>query len=215
MKICRFSTVFLIGGALLLAGSSRSARAQVVTPLPSDTARTITLTYGLGGQVGYFKSSGADLGALYVGVVGRARLGSSIGLEGTLGYRGGQTFNFGVINGANLSAQVQSIPVTASLIVKLPIQGSLSTYALGGVGLYFATVSYSAALAQVLANETVTKAGLHLGAGVEYPVNSSFGLHADYRYLFLGSVFSANPTYDFSGKNYGGSQLTAGLIVYF
>ncbi len=214
MRIVSVFAVFLFGSLLLLA-PIRSAQSQVLTPLPSDSARTITLTYGLGGQVGYFKSSGADVGGFYFGIVGRARLGSLVGLEGTFGYRGAETFNFGVINGADLSAQVSTIPVTVSLIVRLPFSGSLSTYALGGAGIYIASIDYSPEINKVLSDETRTKAALHLGVGAEYPINSGVGIHADYRYLFLGSVFSSNPTYNFTDKNYGGSQLTAGLVVYF
>ena len=46
-------------------------------------------------------------------------------------------------------------------------------------------------------------------------MGSSVGVQAEYRYLFLGSVFSENTLADYSAKKYGGSLLTAGLIVYF
>ncbi len=199
---------------LLLLGG-QSVRAQVVTPLPSDSTRTTTLTYGLGGQIGYFKSSGADVGAVYLGLVGRVRIGSVVAVEGALGYRGSQDFNFGRVNGADLSAQVHSIPLSLSLLFRLPFHGDLSTYVLGGASLSITTIDYSADINKVLADETTTKGALHLGIGFEYPLNSSVGIHADYRYLFLGSVFSSTPQYDFSSKNYGGNQVTAGLVVYF
>lgn len=200
---------------LILAVGCSVASAQVAIQMPSDTARTISLFYGLGGQIGYFKSSGADVGAIYYGLVGRARVGSILAVEGALGYRGAQQFNFGRVNGADLSAQVSSIPVSLSLLIRLPFQGDLSTYLVGGASLSFTTIDYSADINKVLADETATKGALHLGVGFEYPLSHSIGLHADYRYLFLGSVFSSAPQYDFSGKNYGGSQVAAGLLVYF
>lgn len=200
---------------LLLVGGLSAASAQVLTSFSSDTGRTTSLIYGLGGQIGYFKSSGADVGAAYFGLVGHARVGSFLAVEGALGYRGSQQFNFGRVNGADLSAQVHSIPLSLSLLIRLPFRGDLSTYVLGGASLSITTIDYSADINKVLADETPTKGALHLGIGFEYPLNRSIGVHADYRYLFLGSVFSSAPPYDFSGKNYGGSQAAAGLLVYF
>ena len=54
------------------------------------------------------------------------------------------------------------------------------------------------------------KGGFRLGVGVEYPMTGAIGVQADYRYLFLGSVFDGNAAADYSVKKYGGSQVTAG-----
>ena len=210
-------SVFL---ALLTAAACTSdglgrASAQIPAPVPTETGRTTALTYGLGGQLGYFKSSGSEGGAFQVGLRGRVRFGPILAFEGNVGYIGQQLFNFGKVNGADLSAEVQSVPVTVSLLLQVPFSDSFTGYVVGGGGLYMASIHYSADVLKVLADESSTKAGFQLGAGIEYPLNTTIGIHADYRYLFLGSVFSSNPQYDFSSKQYGGHQLTAGLMIYF
>lgn len=200
--------------ALLVASTANLALAQVPTPI--DTIPISTTRWGFGGQVGYFRSSGADEGAYYFGGIGRLRIGSMLGLEATLGYRGGQVFNFGTVNANQLYADVSTIPITASVLVFIPLRTtSFVPYGVLGVGLYMLNIDYSPDINKVMGDETKLKAGAHLGAGVEMPLTQAISAHADYRYLFLSKVFDAGALYDFSSKSYDGGAFKAGIMVFF
>lgn len=185
-------------------------------PVAVDTTGPSWTRLGLGAQVGYFKSTGADQGAFYFGAEARYMIGSMLGLEGTLGYRSGQTFNFGRVSGANLSADVSSVPITVSLMLFVPLRNvSFVPYLLAGGGLYILSIDYSADINAVVGDETRTKAGTHIGVGANFALTQSIAAHVDYRYLFLNEVFGSNPAYDFSSKDYNGNALTVGFNIFF
>ena len=200
--------------ALAMMGVAGLAAAQ--TAIPIDTTVTATSRMGVGMQLGYFKSSGADQGAFYFGAAARYRIGSMLGFEATLGYWGEQAFDFGKVSGNDLSANVTSIPLTASVMVFLPLRStSFVPYLLGGGGLYLLTIDYSADINKVMGDQTATEAGAHLGFGADLPLTQSVIAHADYRYLFISQVFESGSTFDFSSKKYGGGAFSLGFVVFF
>ncbi len=208
MKFC----VVLVMLSALAAGL---ASAQTV-PTRLDSVPVSASTLGFGAQVGYFRSSGADQGAYYFGGVVRYKLGSMLGFEGTLGYRGDQLFNFGTVSGNQLYANVNTIPLTASVIVFIPLQSTFFVpYGVLGVGLYMLSINYSPDINKVMGDETKTKAGVHLGFGAEVPLTQAIHAHVDYRYLLLNKIFDPGAVYDFSSKDYNGGSFTLGLMFFF
>jgi opacity protein-like surface antigen len=185
-------------------------------PTPVDTVPVSTTRWGVGGQVSFFRSSGADQGAYYIGGVVRYRIGSMLGFEGTLGYRGGQVFNFGTVNGNELFADVTTIPITASVMVFIPLRStSFVPYGMLGVGLYTLGIDYSPDINKIMGDETKVKAGVDLGFGAELWLTQAITVHADYRYLFLSKIFDPGAVYDFSSKGYNGGAFNLGLMFFF
>jgi opacity protein-like surface antigen len=185
-------------------------------PSQLDTVPISVSRLGFGAQISYFRSSGADEGAYYFGGVVRYRIGQMLGFEGTLGYRGGQVFDFGTVSGNQLFANIATVPLTASVMVFLPLRTtSFVPYALLGVGAYMLSIDYSPDINKVMGDETKIKAGGHLGVGIELPLAQAFTAHADYRYLFLSKIFESGAAYDFSSKDYDGGAITLGLMFFF
>jgi opacity protein-like surface antigen len=190
--------------------------ATAQTPTPIDTLPTSASSLSIGAQISYLKSSGADEGAYYFGGVVRYRIGSMLGFEGTLGYRASQVFDFGTVSGNQLFADVKAIPLTASLLVFIPLRNTtIVPYGLVGAGLYMLSIDYSPDINKVMGDETKVKAGGHLGVGAELPLGKAITAHADYRYLFLSKIFDSSAVYDFSSKDYDGGALTLGLMFFF
>jgi opacity protein-like surface antigen len=172
--------------------------------------------WGVGAQRGYFRSSGADEGAYYFGGVFRYRIGSMLGFEGTLGYRGRQAFNFGTVSGNQLYADISTVPLTASVMVFVPLRStSFVPYDLLGAGLYMLGIDYSPDINNTMGDETRVKVGGHFGLGVELPVTQGVSANVDYRYLLLSKIFDPGAVYDFSGKDYNGWGLTLGITLFF
>ncbi len=200
--------------AALTLATTTFAVAQVPTPI--DTIPISSTRWGFGGQVGYFRSSGADQGAYYFGGVARYRIGSMLGFEATLGYRGKQVFDFGTVSGNQLYADVSTIPVTVSAMLFIPLRStSFVPYGILGAGLYMMSIDYSPDINKTMGDETKVKAGVHLGVGAVLPLSQSISAHADYRYLFLSRIFDPGAVYDFSSKGYDGGAFTVGLMVFF
>jgi len=88
-------------------------------------------TFGIGPRAGYYKSKDADEGAWYGGVQARFRLGEVIGLEVAADYRAEETFE---IDTPTFEGEIRqhSYPVTASLLVFLPIIPHFAPYIVGG-----------------------------------------------------------------------------------
>ena len=181
-----------------------------------DTIPVTAARWGVGAQGGYFRSSGADEGAYYFGGVVRYKIGPMLAFEGTLGFRGEQVFNFGTVSGNELYANVSTVPLTASIMLFLPLQTTTFVpYGLVGAGLYILSMDYSPDINKLTGDETKTKLGGHLGAGVNLSLTPSVTAHVDARYLLLSEIFESSPTYDFSSKGYNGVSFTLGLMFFF
>lgn len=118
-------------------------------------------------------AAGADR---YAGGVLRARLSGRSALELALDYRSQTT--------DDLTRRVRDLPIQVSYLM-YPIRAPLAPYVLGGVGWYAQTVDVMAGTT-VVATETTRALGYHAGLGGELRLGRHVGLHADYRYTFIG-----------------------------
>ncbi|HZW38869.1 MAG TPA: porin family protein [Ignavibacteriaceae bacterium] len=130
---------------------------------------------GLGVQLGYQRASDADAGKLLYGVLMRAKISESLGIEGAISYRQEKYFNSRMT--------VRSWPVTVSALF-YPFPPMI--YLLAGGGWYHTTIDFTPGLSEVdLNDQTRNPFGWHLGGGVEIPIGESLNLFGDIRYVFL------------------------------
>lgn len=188
-------TVFM--GAMTFAAGAQTA---------SDRA-SIDNTFGFGPRAGFYKATDADEGNLFGGLNARARLGSLIGIEGTIEYRAGQTYGIG-----NYTVKTSFVPVTASLLLYTPLSDHFSPYGILGVGSYFTNFNFSEEAENLgFEDDSNFNFGYHLGFGMELPLSPNLALNLDYRYLFL------NPDQNeesLDGADFSGNAFTAGLMFY-
>jgi opacity protein-like surface antigen len=199
---------------------------SVFTCFAQDEAGAIEGTFGLGPRVGYYKSTDASQGALFVGAQARMRFGAVLGFEGALDYRLGESFDVGNTLTAGNSAKVSYIPLTLSALLFVPLHAHFAPYGVAGVGWYYTIISYElnggsvSQLGPQLANTNKSVFGYHFGLGFEIPFNKNIAANIDYRYLFLDSqvkhvreLMDGIPNLD--TKNSNGSVITASIMLYF
>lgn len=190
----KFATLLtLLMGAITFSSLAQSA--------------AISNSIGIGPRLGYYKADDADEGNFYGGIQARIRLGSVIGIEGSVEYRAGQEYGF-----AGYTAKTSFIPLTTSLLLFIPVSESFAPYGVAGVGAYYTRYDFSDD-ASILGfdDDSNFNLGYHLGFGAEFPFNSTIALNVDYRYLFL------NPTENeesLEGADFNGNVFTAGLMFY-
>lgn len=136
---------------------------------------------GLGPQVGYFKSKGADDGNFTFGGALRMKLSPALGVEGSINYRQEKFVDDQVT--------VKNWPIMVTgLFYPLPI-----AYGAAGAGWYNTTIDYDEALGiNGPEDETSRDFGWHFGGGLELPMGDS-KLFADVRYVFIDYNFDALP----------------------
>jgi opacity protein-like surface antigen len=127
--------------------------------------------FGLGVRGGLYKSNDADSMILYGGVQARWKLFPGMSLEGTFDYRPSESYPG--------NRKITSTPILASALFYLMPGGKISPYLLGGVGWYYAKIEDSSG-----SNTTYTP-GLHLGGGLDIPLDPNIVFNADIRYFFL------------------------------
>lgn len=173
-------------------------------------------TFGLGPRAGYYRSRDAEEGSWYGGLQARFRLGKVIGLEGAVDYRPEETFEVN-LPGASAEIRQHSYPVTASLLIFLPILPHFSPYLVGGGGWYYTKIDYSDTLeAQGFEDRTERLFGWHAGAGLELPITEHVALNGDLRYIFLDSDFGERPGIDLDeDQKADGYVATVALMFYF
>lgn len=195
-RILTILTFFI--GTMTFTASAQTAADRAV----------ITDTFGFGPRVGYYQAVDADDGNFYGGLQARLRLGAVIGLEGSLEYRPGQEFGF-----ADYSVTTRFIPVTASLLLFVPIVEGIAPYGIAGLGAYYTWYDYSEpASALGFEDESNFNLGYHFGAGIEFALSPKVALNADYRYLFLNPNDNQE---SLEGANFNANVFTAGLMFYF
>ncbi len=134
----------------------------------------------LGPQVGYHKAKDADDGKFMFGAALRLKLTSSLGVEGSIGYRQEEY--------ADGAATVRSWPIMVTgLYYPLPI-----VYGAIGAGWYNTTIDYDDSVVG-LENETTQEFGWHFGAGAEIPIGSNAKITGDIRYVFINYDFDQIP----------------------
>lgn len=207
-RVFQSSIIVLMTTLCLLSSVHSQTTDQSPDPIISNTV-------GIGVQGGYHICHEADLAAPYLNVLARIRLGSILGLEGAIGYRGEQRFSFISDQGEDFSAKVHSIPATGSLILFIPLAPAFTPYCVGGLGAHYMILDYSADINTLLADRSKVRFGYHLGFGFEVPLNSHVVLVGDYRYQFIDNAFEKELQFDFSSTSYRSSAVAGGIIVYF
>jgi opacity protein-like surface antigen len=207
----RRTGLFMLACLFLYASPSVAQRVQIEN------------TLGVGPTVGWYRSNDAEEGALFFGILGRARLGNNVGVEASLSYRDAELFHAGPIDPNRLTADVTYVPITFSLMVFFPVGTFLNPYATGGVGYYYTIESYTLArttpeeVRQLLKDEQNFEAGYHFGLGLEIPFSSNLALHGEFRYLFLGTEITTLRdvmSLDTDTKNSNGIMFSAGFMLY-
>jgi opacity protein-like surface antigen len=177
----------------------------------------------VGPHAGWYSSNDADEGALFYGFQGRARLGRNFGFELSLDYRDNEQFHAGTIDLTRLKAEVMYIPITASLMIFVPVNTWLHPYGVAGIGWYYTITEYelfalgSAEIRKLLEDENNFEMGYHFGLGLEIPLSSNIAIHGDVRYLFLGTEIKSIreiSTLDTDTKNSDGVMISGGLMLY-
>ncbi len=169
----------------------------------SDNA-AIKNTLGFGPRLGYYKAADAEDGNFYGGIQARIRLGPVLGIEGSVDYRAGQTYEF-----LGQEVQTKFVPITGSLMFFAPISQNFAPYGLAGIGAYYTIYDYEGTFTDQ--NENNFNFGYHLGFGIELPINSNAALNFDYRYLFLNPDDNEQ---SFEDADFNGNVFTAGLMFY-
>ena len=205
-------TIFSLFALLLLAAAPLSAQ------------RTwIENTVGVGPRVGWYQSTDADEGALYYGFQARLRWGSNIGLELAMDYRDNELFGAGTVDLRRLRAEVMYIPVSATLMIFVPVGSWLNPYGMAGVGWYYTIKEYqlmgagSAEIRRLLEDDSNFEPGYHFGLGIELPLTRNVALNFDARYLFLGTEIRSIRdvvNLETETKNSDGIMYSGGLMFY-
>ena len=165
------------------------------------SARSQTNAY-LGPHLGIQKSSGAEGANYLVGATLRMRLLPVLGAEADIGYRQ-QKYGSGALT-------VREWPVTVTgLLYPLPI-----IYGGIGGGWYNTTFDYSDTYNQAgYGDETTTKFGWHLAAGVELPASPKVRLFGDVRFVFLDYKFKDLPGAVLDGAESDFYSINAGVLI--
>ena len=195
----------------------------LATTLPAQNRDIIANTIGIGPRAGWYSSNDAEEGAWYFGVMGRIRLGENLGIEAAIDYRTAERFSTGLFDQRSYDAEVAYMPFTASAMIFVPFGSNLAPYALAGLGWYYTLVDYDVLASSIpelrdkFNDENSFVPGYHFGLGCEIVFSKNFAIHADARYLFLGTkinsisdAFSA----DIDTKNSDGLVLSFGFMVY-
>jgi opacity protein-like surface antigen len=155
----------------------------------------------LGPHLGIQKSPGAENPNYLVGATMRLKLMSVLGAEGDIGYRQ-EKFGTDVLT-------VKQWPVTVTaLLYPLPI-----LYGGIGAGWYFTTLDYADRFNQIgYEDETSTKTGWHLAAGIEFPPLSSVKVFGDVRWVFLDYKFKELPEAVLDGADANFYSINVGVL---
>ena len=78
------------------------------------------------------------------------------------------------------------MPVTASLLLFLPVSEQFASYGVAGLGAYYTRYSTSGTLEDLgFESDYEFNLGYHVGIGTEIPSNDNTAISIDYRYIFL------------------------------
>jgi opacity protein-like surface antigen len=177
----------------------------------SNSEPTIKNTFGFGPRAGYYIADDAEDGSFYGGIQARFRMGAVVGLEGAVEYRTAHETNF-EFGDVSQSVDTKFVPITASLLLFLPVSPYVAPYGIGGAGAYYTIYDYDGNFLDE--NDDEFNFGYHLGFGLEFPFNNNIALNLDYRYLFLNPD-EGETTLDEADYNFDGNAFTASLMFYF
>ncbi len=127
--------------------------------------------FGLGPRAGLVKSNDASGLSLFGGGQIRWKIFPAMSLEGTFDYRAEESYSN--------NRKINTFPILTSALF-YPVPGAkISPYFLGGVGWYFSKIEDSSG------SSTWFTPGLHLGGGLDFPLNPNLVFNVDIRYYFL------------------------------
>jgi len=187
-----------------------------------SSSKPASTSFGIAARVSFL--SGADnplqeangtAAPMFIGGLIHIKTGNHSAIQLSADYRS--------TTSADGTQRLQTNPLQASLLV-YPIRGSVSIFALGGVGLYRTRMDQMANGVSVAYVDT-SRFGFHAGAGAEIKLGKRFAIFADYRYTFV-KVTKKDPTTNqivgtsgFMSANikasHQGAMLTGGLMLYF
>lgn len=172
-----------------------------------DDDGIIENSFGIGPRLGYYHADDLDDGTFYYGLQARLRLGSVLGIEGSVSYRPGTEGEENPVTGQFFTYETKFVPITGSLMLFLPIEG-FAPYILGGVGAYYTI--YDSEDPRTEDWDSTFNLGYHLGFGAELPFSEQVALALDYRYIFLTPEGDNAP----DDADFSGNVFTAGLMFY-
>jgi len=160
------------------------------------TGYTDSGKFGLGIRGGLYKSNDADDPKLYGGIQARWKLFPALSIEGALDYRSDESYPN--------NKKITSYPLLVSALFHLIPGAKFSPYLLGGLGWYYSKVEDSTG------SSTTYTPELHLGGGLDIPLNPSISFNADIRYYFLN--YGDQKVKDLNTNGY---IISLGLNFYF
>jgi opacity protein-like surface antigen len=180
-----------------ILGLALSSSLGCLLATPGPAAAQVSFGLGLHGGVG--QSADADDTNGFFGAHARLRLLGFLGLEGAVDYRQ-EEFAKGLL-------EVNTVPVTVSaLLYPIPV-GPLQPYLVGGIGWYFSDLEVAGGQ-----KTDTSDVGVHVGAGLDIRLGSSWALHGDVRYIWRDLDTS---DVDISDQDADSWQVGFGLTYYF
>lgn len=155
----------------------------------------------IGPRATYSTPSDAGRGQLDGGIQARIHMLSGLGLEGSIDYRSITYFD---------ATTVKTYPIQGSLLAYPKVKGDIKPILLGGIGWYITQVN-----GPVGYSKTDFRFGLHVGAGLEFMLNSNMSIDGTYRYIWLESVVSKDVNALDKTYQDGGSMITIALNFLF
>ncbi len=173
----------------------------------------------IGVQAGYSKDKDADSGNGIYGAHLELLANEWLGIYGAANYRGSESF-FPVVSGTRYDMKVRAVPIQLSGRLYIPFtMARLGPFLETGPTWYVQRYVYSPALKSALgiSDQTKTRFGWHVGAGLTAPVASKVSAFAEGRYAFLRSKNPLGPsiTQNIEKLKYDFAVVDAGLSFHF
>jgi opacity protein-like surface antigen len=175
--------ILILGVFLMTFLCYSNAKAQIDAGITNQKSMKQSITqhgFGIGSKAGFFAGDNADTPAWLIGLLGRYRVGSVLGLEASVNY----IWMYHIpIKNMDEKAVLRSIPVNASFLIHLPLSKYIIPYGIAGVGMYITFQDFDDQ--SEFKDKTSTSYEFHLGAGLEVPVSQNVSLYGDWRHIFL------------------------------
>lgn len=153
-----------------------------------------------GPRAAYSVPKDANSGVWSGGAQARLGLLPSLKLEGSIDYRRNDFAD----------TRVSVYPLQASLLIYLSPDSMASPILLGGVGLYYTKIT-----GPLNFNNTTSRFGTHLGAGLEVMLNEELSFDAGYRQIWVEKITSINTSAIDKQYDDNGYVVTVGLNLVF
>jgi opacity protein-like surface antigen len=142
--------------------------------LPAQYRTTDAGKIWVGPQLAYFRAADADNASVMLGGFFRAKFSELVGMDLSINYRK-EDYASGRVDVTQWPLLLSALFYPAS-----------SVYGLAGFGFYFTSFTFHSQSLIDLPDETSTRFGVHLGAGLEFELSSQISLFGDAKYVLLG-----------------------------